>query len=209
MSDDREQPDRDVQQKPVTPRPGALETLYGVLFEPGTTFRRLADDPPAGLALAVFFGANFLSLLVGASSGIGSVGFAVGIMALVFGVWLAGTPVLGLMAEILGGQGKLLSLFLLFGLASLPSIFAGPVQLVGRFASPLAGVGGIAVAIWTFVLSAVALREAYRLSTLRAFVAMILPLGALIAIVIVAVIAIIAGLATSPDLLQQLESLAQ
>lgn len=198
-----------VASKPSEPRPGVLDILYGVLFEPGPTFRRLVDDPPAGLALAVFFAANFLGVLAGASSGAGSVGLAVGILALGFGFWLLGTPVLGLMAEVLGGQGRLLPLFLLLGLATLPSIFDGPVQLLGRVSAPLAGLGGTVVTLWTFVLTVVALREAYRLSTGRAFLAIILPLGALVAILIVALVAIIVGAATSPELLQQLELLGR
>ena len=43
-----------VASKPSEPRPGVLDILYGVLFEPGPTFRRLVDDPPAGLASGAF-----------------------------------------------------------------------------------------------------------------------------------------------------------
>ncbi len=167
----------------AAPRPGgggALDLIYGVLFQPRTVFPRLAGRPPLGFALAVVL---VTAAVQGFTTGqelaaqldlpIGVADLRSGLAVLLGGVglfsWLLSAGLGAVFAELLGGQGSARTLLALLGLASLPALFGPVFATLGRLTgSGLFDFLSLPVLVWLVILNVLAVRTAYRLSAGRA-----------------------------------------
>lgn len=209
------------------PSPGFLELVYGVLFEPDKTMKRVAERPPLGLAVMVV---TIISLL-GAVMGLLTVSkvlnqslhavameqFLPGLRALaplgaVFGLlwgyvkWFGYSAIMHLAAELLGGRGSARGVFAAVGLAGLPAILMIPIQFLsywlgtGRLAvTILVVLAGLAVGIWSVILMVIALRQVHGLSTGRSVLVVFSPILALITLGILMIITLVGIAASMPN----------
>jgi len=184
------------------PSPGFLETVYGVLFDPAATFRRMREEPPLGLTIGVVTLVNAATALmsvltVGALPG-GPSEFEVTLSRLApvialagfllwYLKWLGYGAVLHLTAQLLGGEGGPRTTLVAYGLTGLPSLFLLPLQGLmavlrpgGTAESLLTAVFGLAVFIWSVVLLVLALREMHNLTTGRAVAVVAAPAAVLL-----------------------------
>ncbi|GAB6159058.1 hypothetical protein JCM39194_22580 [Desulfotomaculum varum] len=139
------------------------EIIYGVLFDPVPTMRRLAANPPLGAAFVIVItlalAGMLASLYIYARSGAPELGGAVGlpwqqhltaaralraaapVLALLGAVfyfvkWFFYSALLHLLAEFYGGRGKARTVFVIYGLAGLPEVFLIPLNVVTALAAP-------------------------------------------------------------------------
>lgn len=181
------------------PPPGFLELIYGVLFEPGTVFRKVVARPPLGQTVIIFTLVNVIVALMNAlvtsrlmyqhatdqmAGFMHALSPVLGILGLVFqyGKWFFYSGLLHLLAELLGGRGRATGVFIITGLASLPSIFIVPVNLLlflfgvrGFTLSVLIYLLGIIILVWGAFLLVLGIREEHRFSTGRAVAVVLLP----------------------------------
>lgn len=196
-------------------RRGFLELIYGVLFDPVDTFRRVADSPPLGRIALIFAVVNILVAVMGYYTSsrvyfgdmdhlIGPVArmteaiiplLAVGGLLYQFVKWVVFSGLLHLVAELYGGRGRVTGVLAVTGLAGLPSILFIPVQLLvlitgwdGPAATWVTVMSGLAAFVWGVALVVLGLREVHRLSTWRSLAAVLTPAAALIIIVILLII---------------------
>jgi len=204
-----------------------LELVYGVLFEPGKTMKKVAARPPLGLTALVV---TIISL-IGAVMGLLTVSkvlnqslhamameqFLPGLRAMaplgaVFGLlwgyvkWFGHSAIIHLAAELLGGRGSARGVFAAVGLAWLPAIFMIPIQFLnywlgtGKLAvTILVGLAGLAVGIWSIILMVIGLREVHGLSTGRSVLVVFSPILALLMLGILMIITLVAIAASMPD----------
>ncbi len=192
-------------------RPGFLEIVYGVLFEPAKTMAAMAPKPPLAQAfLAVTLlslaGSAMLSLTLyrlaggfwGPALKYGADAFwraflpAGMILGLFWGYvkWAAWGAFLHLAAELLGGRGTARGVLAAVGFAAIPSLFLVPIQLLAsriensHAAAVILFLAGLTVTIWTVTLLAIALRELHGISVLRALLAVFSPLLAVFVLVV-------------------------
>ncbi len=199
--------------------PGFLEIIYGVLFDPVNTFRRLAEDPPFPLVLIIVTLVNAAGTLMGmlavntiAPSGLGAeydliiagLGpfLALAGFFLWYAKWLGYGAVLHLVAQLLGGRNGPKATLTVYGLAGLPAVLALPVQgfvvvagVAETPASAVLGLVGLGVYVWSLVLLIIGLREAHGLVTGRAVTVVFLPVAAVAALLLIVLIIMVAGLA--------------
>ncbi len=177
-----------------------LEYIYGVLFTPVHTMRRLAQDQPLGLAVLVqvvlallsagltVLGNTYLGGLVSPSLLVAAALLAV-MSSLI--IWVMVTGVLQVLAELLGGKGT--GLLAVTGFAELPFVFSPVVAILGQAAGAGLEVAlTLALALWVMVLYIVALRETHELSTARAVGTLALAAGALFVLVVAFIFVVIA-----------------
>lgn len=103
------------------------------------------------------------------------------------------TVIYYLIAYLLGGRGRFMSLIATLGFAQVPSLLAIPFSTLPLLATVSSGLGllgtlvsglvGLAVGIWTFVLSILGVREAMGLSTGRAVLTVLIPVLVLLAFI--------------------------
>lgn len=151
--------------------PGLLELVYGTLFEPVKTCRRVAESPPMGKVALLFTAAKLLSVLVILIGGLYSPGLftggfpgspghglegmirAVAPAAVVLGLtfeylkWFTHSGILFLLAGLFGGRGSAPGALTATGLASLPALAILPVQILAIILA-----GGRGVPAWAGVL---------------------------------------------------------
>lgn len=191
---------------------GILEISMGVLTRPTSTIRSICQERPIGWAIVVYLVVNLVVAL--ASIGLGDLGFPEGsvefssaILAGISIVFIIGIPIIGLLtlavftaiwhavALVLGGKGSYGGLFSGFAFAQLPAIFTAPLAVIGLLpgiiGALLFGLGSIGLGLWSLVLSILAVRENYAVSTGRAILIYLLPvvvllvlLGLLVAVVV-------------------------
>lgn len=206
--------------------PGFLELVYGVLFEPGKTMKKVAERPPLGLAALVVTILSLLGTAMGlltASSVLDQSPHAAAMeqffpavralvpLGAVFGFlwgyvkWFGYSAILHLAAELLGGRGNARGVFAAAGLAGLPSIFMIPVQFLtywfgtGNWAVTLLVVlAGLAVGIWSAVLLVIGLKQVHGLSTGRSVFVVFSPILALVALGVLMIAALVAIAASMP-----------
>lgn len=180
----------------------ALEALYGVLFEPHGTFRRLAGATPSpGAAAAVVAGVGFLHGLVLPLAGTGvaaTPGPWWGLLAVLVAVgslvtWFVQAGIWQLLAELAGGQGSGRATLALTGLAHLPLAFIPPLVVLARWAGwwPVELLA-LPVSAWSVGLAVLAVQAAHRLSAGRAVAVVLTPLLALAALLAAGVAALLA-----------------
>lgn len=183
--------------------PGLLELIYGVLFEPAVTMKKVAQRPPL---LSAFFIITMIGLF-GALMGILTASRVLGddlrdtplahlapaiqalaplaaILGLIWGYakWFAYSAIIHLIADLLGGRGGARGVFALVALAGLPSLFMIPVQFLTYYFGPghtpvqiLVGLTGLGVWIWSVILLVIGLREVHSLSTGRSLLVVFSP----------------------------------
>ncbi|MEW6523196.1 MAG: Yip1 family protein [Bacillota bacterium] len=188
-----------------------LEFIYGTLFQPVPTARRLAEERPLGMAALVYLTATALTgsfNIIGLSRQVNVAVLAVVPAAMVMvlvtlsvAVWLVYTGLLQIIAELFGGRGKGLSLLAATGFAGLPSIFMPVVGLISRAAGwGLEALFSLLLSVWAMVLMVIAVRESHQLSTGRSILTVLAPLVAGVFTVILLVIIVMATLASLPFL---------
>ena len=191
-----------------------LENIFGTLFSPASTFRRMLEEKTSVTLAAI------VVLIACICSGAGSIltqsafmslfaefpGFeemvfspiASMTMSVVVGFigWVVIAGILHVVAKILGGKGAFTEMLVLMGFAMLPNIFQAPIGLIAIFSGGLAGaliaigLGGI-LAIWVLILDVLAIREAHKFSTGRAIATLVLPF---VVLMVLAFILIIVGI---------------
>lgn len=195
--------------------PGLLELIYGILFDPVRTFRKIAQSPPLGRAVVLFSLVKIMTILVGVYSlssrmtgenlgALGDLGLGeaarlmapvVAAMVLVYEYlkWFIYSGILYLLAELAGGRGRAAGVLTATGLAALPALLFLPVQILaavfgGRAMTGLVDVLiWLAVVIWGAALVVVGLRETQQLSTGRAIMVALTPAIVIIFIILLAV----------------------
>ncbi|MBA7558355.1 hypothetical protein ES705_51154 [subsurface metagenome] len=190
-----------------------LENIFGTLFSPASTFRRMLEERTTVTIAAI------IVLIACICSGAGSIlmqnavmslfaefsGFEVVplspaasiILSVVIGFigWVVVAGVLHVVAKILGGKGVFTEMLVLMGFAALPNVFQAPIGLVAVLSGGLTGafislgLSGI-LAIWILILDVLAIREAHKFSTGRAIATLVLPFVVLIVLVFILMIGI-------------------
>lgn len=206
-----------VSAQPEERPPGFLELIYGVLFDPVNTFRRLASEPPILLTLIIVTLVNLATGLMGVftAQSVAPRGFsefqALVIALLPFLVlisfflwylkWVGYGAVLHLVAQLLGGVNGPKATLVVYGLAALPGLFLLPVEALVVIAglgdtasSRLIGPAGLGVLVWSLVLLVIGLREVHRLTTGRAVAVVALPAAAVAVLAILVFVTLGIGL---------------
>lgn len=200
--------------------PGFLELIYGVLFDPARTFRRIAAAPPLGLTLVIVTLVNAAVGLMGVFTfrAVAPPGFTeweaavaalVPFLALInffwwYFKWFGYGAVLHLTAQLFGGANGPAATLTVYGLAALPGLFMLPVEalvtgagLGDTAASRLLGSAGLGVFIWGLVLLVIGLRAVHGLSARRAVAVVLLPAAAAAGLIILVVLTLGLGLSAS------------
>lgn len=201
-----------------TQNPGFLEIVYGTLFDPVNTFRRIAPHPPLGIALLIVTLVNAATALMsvfsfrmfppadlpseaayvwaGAAPLIGFANFV-----LWYVKWLGYGAVLHLVAGLFGGRGTARGTLTVYGLAGLPSLLLLPFQGIlvvaraGEFvASLVMGTVGVIVLVWGIVLLVLGLRDIHYFSSGRAVATVAVPALAIVFLVFLFVALLVLGI---------------
>ncbi|MGB7533109.1 MAG: Yip1 family protein [Halobacteriota archaeon] len=195
-----------------------LENIFGTLFSPASTFRRMSEERTSVTIAAIVVliacicsGAGsiltqsaFMSLFAEfpgfepASPGFEEMMFspiASMTISVVFGfiLWVVIAGILHVVAKILGGKGAFTEMLVLMGFAMLPNIFQAPIGLIAFLSGGLTGafiaIGlGGVLAIWVLILDVLAIREAHKFSTGRAIATLVLPFAVLVVLVFILII---------------------
>ena len=188
-----------------------LENIFGTLFSPASTFRRMSEERTSVTIAAI------VVLIACICSGAGSIltqsafmslfaefpGFeemmfspiASMTLSVVVGFigWVVIAGIFHVVAKILGGKGAFTEMLVLMGFAMLPNIFQAPIGLIAILSGGLAGaliaigLGGI-LAIWVLILDILAIREAHKFSTGRAIATLVLPFVVLMVLAFILII---------------------
>lgn len=195
---------------------GLLELVYGVLFEPGKTMKRVAGQPPLGLVMLIVTVLSMLGTLMGLltfsrvlAQNLNAMPkgqlLSVAVIILLLGgilwgyvKWFVYSAVLHLAAALLGGRGEARGVFAAAGLSWIPSIFMAPVQFLGYWlwagntaVTVLVILAGLAVGIWSIILMVIGLKQAHDLPTGRSVFAVLSPLIAFIVVGFLTVMVIV------------------
>jgi len=196
-----------------------LELVYGVLFDPTATMKKVALQLPVGLTVLIVtiitlivtsMGIFTFTRITGGVSPMYGMGHLMTViqsvipLIIIFGLlfgylkWFVFSSVLHLTAEFLGGNGQARGVFIVAGLAGLPSIFIVPFQfltlLLGSrsIAVPLLmGLAGFGILIWGAVILVIGLAQVHHLSTGRAVLVVLIPAMVIFVLIIVLVAAMI------------------
>lgn len=166
-----------------------LENIYDVLFHPAAGLRKIAGRKFIGQAFAVFL----LSEIIPAGTiyfGLETSGLVKALPLLIIiqvigslALWFTAAAVWHLITEFSGGGGSAAGLFTALGFANGPRIFLAPLWVLAAIA-PLAAnslllvIFSIVIALWSFILDVIAIRETYGLSTLRSAAIFLAPVMA-------------------------------
>jgi hypothetical protein len=201
--------------------PGFLDLIYGVFFEPRSTFRRLSANPPLGLAVIIFTLVNLAGALAGGLMGyhlsmqavppymgmhwLTPVAPMMAVAGLIFQYikWVVVSALLYLTASLLGGQARASGVLTITALAALPGLLMIPVDVLlylfnvrGTGLTAVAAVLGLAVFLWGVVLVVLGLMEMYRFSAGRAVLVVLLPPAVIVLSGIVLLVIFAAGISS-------------
>ncbi|OPX84383.1 MAG: Yip1 domain protein [Pelotomaculum sp. PtaB.Bin104] len=210
----------------VQPGLGILELVYGLLFDPYKTMVIVARRPPVGIAFLVVTVTGILGLISGyfAASQVFATGFPgtgpeqeaaifpallpLGMMlGLFWGYlkWFGFSAVLHLAAGLIGGSGTAAGVFALVGLVNMPSILLIPVNLLiywlgaGKImVALLAGLTGLASAVWTTILLVLGLKQVHGLTTGRSLLVVFAPFLTLAVLVLLFIVVLVLVVAVQP-----------
>ncbi len=179
--------------------PSKLAAIYDVLFRPREAFRAFAVTAPWGLALGIFILSTVLPALViwvGVEKPILSHIMGLLVFGEVIGSligWVLSTGVYHFVAEIAGGQGRIVSLFSALGMAHIPHLAILPVfalagLLSGGWQTLWLAVAACLVLGWTWVLYYHAVKEIYCLSGSQAVLVLCSPFLAGVLIIVAVVV---------------------
>lgn len=176
---------------------GLVELVYGVLFIPVQTFRRISENPPLLYGFLIFVTVAVLTSLVNTLTPPSLTNSAelttvlsrtrpfIGIISVIFALtaWFMEAGLFQLLAEFFGGKGKAVGVLTVLALAAVPKVLVIPFQVfsylsagsaVGRF---LVIAASLAAYVWWAVLLVIGLREIQRFSTARSVATLLIPLG--------------------------------
>jgi len=192
-----------------------LENIFGTLFTPVSTFRRMLEERTSVITAAI------VVLIASVCSGVGGVltqsvfislladfsGFepaGLGLEEMIFSPtasmtlsvvggfisWVVIAGILHVVAKVLGGKGAFTEILVLMGFATLPNIFQAPIGLIAILSGCLAGAFialslGSVLGIWVLILDVLAIREAHKFSTGRAIATLVLPFVVLMLLVFI------------------------
>ena len=140
------------------------------------------------LAESLGVGDHWMPLLQQASSFMALVSFILNMLW-----WLVIAALFHLLAEFLGGSGRGIATFTVYGLAGLPAVLMIPIQSLEiifsgqAFFTTLSTVGTLAVNLWGIVLLVIGLRETHQLSTGRSVLVLLTPWLLLLVLIIILV----------------------
>lgn len=200
---------------------GFLELIYGVLLDPLNTFRQVAVQPPVASTVLIFTlvsiinvlsnvlvttGKDFLTLpdLPFATAQIIQA-FTPAIiifwLILKYLKWFVSSSVLHLVAELSGGHGNARGVFVITGLAILPSLFTAPLNLLLYWVTIphfkiIITLLSLSIYIWGIILVIFGLREVYNFNTGKSLLVLFLPTAVIIFLFLVVII-ILAGCMSS------------
>lgn len=162
-----------------------LENIYGTLFYPSQTFEKLRQNPALFTALAIVALISALDPLISADTVAVGLAFAL-VWAVFTGVlkWSFLALFLEVLASIFKKGGKIEIFLTLSAFALLPWLFMGPIMLFkagGAFTAVIGILSGVAIWIWTTILTLFAVSKAYELSSERVLLLLFIPfLGSVI-----------------------------
>ncbi len=169
-----------------------LDVLYGIIFQPQSTMRELAQTRPLRMGLLVFMGAYIISYLFqGASNHMSLSAFENTLFPLPFWwlglaglfmallLWFLAAGLLSLLAEVIYGFGNGKALLTCLGFAVFPGVL-GPACHYLAIIFSFESIGVILYlisAVWVIGLQVLAVKEALQLGTGQAILIYILPLA--------------------------------
>ncbi len=186
-----------------------IDDFYDILFKPARGVSRIVAQRSAWHGLLVYLAVSLISAMAGyvavdlrnvaeELSGVmpqetvnlllQSLPLLNVITILVFSpiilfVWSA---ILQFSSELLGGQGRGVSLAAGVGYAQMPYIILAPLGLISRYLSmDIMGLAGFAVFVWSFLLKIECIRAVHNFSKRRAVLSYFLPLLATVAVFII------------------------
>lgn len=184
---------------------GIVELFYGVIFAPSEIFRRVAKNPPLSQGIIIFLVVSVMTTLAGTLASPQVPEFPPEFAAvlqsarpylLMLGVffaamfWFIQAGVIHLIAELLGGTARSVTVLVVFALIKIPGLIMIPVHVANRFLEEsffsifLSVAGGLAVFLWTVILLIIGLRETEGFSTGRAAAAVFIPIGVVVLLLI-------------------------
>jgi hypothetical protein len=195
---------------------GLLELIYGIIFEPGKTFRQIGDNPPIKKVLIIFMLFQASSMLLFVAGGVFSKGFSVfsgvaGVAGTIKAVlfimafagfvlgfikWLMSSAVIFFLSDLFGGRGKSSGVLAVTGLAFIPAMITSPLQLwlilMGShwWSYVLAALSMIGAWCWVVVLLVIGLRETQHLSNGKSIAVIFMPLALVVGLIILLLIAL-------------------
>lgn len=194
-----------------------IDVIYGLLFAPTATFRKISHRPPLGYAFIVFTAVTLISTLIAvwappvsprlASDMPGQMSRVMmsmlpyfGLMGAVFAFlnWFVLAGVFQLFSEFFGGRGRALGVLAVLGLSELPGIFTGPINLITHFMEQsslsifISVSSGLLILIWRFILIVIGLRAVQEYSTGRAVITVLAP-GIILFLLAVAMVIAMVG----------------
>lgn len=203
------------------------EIIYGVLFDPVSTMKKVAVNPPLYNTLLIVIFVSLISLLTNlysSSQGFSNLGLngipfpqsanisqamraATPLLAILgtifmFLKWFFYSALLHLVADFYGGRGRARTVFVVYGLAGLPEVFLVPlgvmsIWLSSGLATGIMALANLLILIWGIFLLTIGLREAHHFSTGRAVAVIFTPVIALLLLAIIGLVGITAVLSSS------------
>lgn len=180
-----------------------IEVIYGILFQPASTFGYLSREKPLKQGLIIFLIVALFNVLI--SQGIEAWGINNAIYSLPANfIWFAGLIGIiasiimlffmagfwSLISEIIYGQANAKGLLVSLSFAYLPGVLGPPLQ----YAAMLIGIKTAAMFLpfltwlWVLVLQVMALREALSLRNSQAILLFAIPLLVVLAMVMLTII---------------------
>ena len=181
-------------------KPVITELIYGALFAPASTFRRISGDPPLFYSFIVFLAVLVLTSLVQIvipqqvgnlppelADALSGTGPYLGIIGAVFSVigWFIQAGVFQVFAELFGGRGRAAEVLTVLAFASVPGVVIIPFRIFSYYTpdslliSLLTMAVTLAVIVWRIAILTIGLRETHQFSTGKALAAIFVP-GAVI-----------------------------
>jgi hypothetical protein len=174
------------------------ELIYGVIFSPTATFRKISAEPPLFRGFIIFLTVIILTSLVNTlippdlsgvdvqfTDAIAKAGPYLGVIGAVFSFlgWFIQAGIYHLFAELVGGHGKATGVLTVLALSELPKAIIIPLQVISYFKTEtllgkfLSIAAVITAVVWGIILLVIGLKEIHQISTSRAIAVVILPLA--------------------------------
>lgn len=170
-----------------------LEQIYGILFQPAVALREICHTRPLKHAVAIIVAATVFTTWAGYFAVLSNGMIVIVSIAFTLVAWFLNCAIIHLMAELLGGNGQATGLLTANGYTQVLRIFSVPIIVLAslmpaQWKLDLIALGSTAIVIWEAVLTVIAIRENYNLSTGRAVLALVLPFGVILGSIFISVV---------------------